>query len=211
MGTTDEPKGTNPSGEPPEGKKEPPTQPEKKYTQKDLEEEKHKALSAAGRAAAQLEKRESAIKAREEELSRIQKEREEAELKAAEDNPELLDALKLRKQVREERAQLAKEKAEHEREVAEHAAELAEAKETKSEIKIWAIAKKHEIDASVLKDKVKRYKLESDEDIDDLAQSIKKPASGTMPDSNISSGSGTHAKRGDPDAELIEGFRILNK
>lgn len=188
MGTTDDPKGNKPEGEPPEGKKEPPAPQD---TKKDIELAVHKALSSAGRTAGQLDERENAIKAREEEIKRWQEEKDAAELKAAEDNPELLDAINLRRRIREEQSQLTRDKAQLEKERAEHATELEAAKETQKEIKIWQIADKHSVDAATLKDKAIRYKLESDEDIDDLAQSIKKPSVVEInPDSNIVTGVG---------------------
>lgn len=199
MGTTEEPKGTQPTGEPPAGTKEPP-----QYTQKDVDLAVHKALSSAGRTEAQIQAREQAIQSHEEKVKRWQEEKDEADKKAADGNPELLDAINLRKQIRERETQLKTEKAELEKEKALHLSEIEEAKQTKAEILIFNIAQKHNVSADTLKQKAKRFKLESEEDIEEFAKTM-----GTSkilkPDSNILTG-GVDKSTMTPDQKLKVGF-----
>lgn len=189
MGTTDEPKGTQPTGEPPEGKKETPTG---QYTDADVKLAVHKALSEAGRTETKLTAREKSIQTKEQEIQRWQEEKDAAELKAADGNPEVIDAINLRKQIREAQKQLAQDKAQLEQEKQTHQADIEESKQTKQDIKVFTIAEKFGVSANTLKEKALRYKLESDEDIEDLAKTLKPSTQEEInPDPNIVTGQTT--------------------
>lgn len=128
-------------------------------------------------------------------LDDLQRRIDEAEAEGARDNPELLNLYQERKKLREEKAQLQSDRKKLEEERAAHEEELTIARETKREIEIWNIAKAHGVDANTLKEKCQKFNLTSDEQVEEMAQTLagSKPAETTprqplKTDSNAGSG-----------------------
>lgn len=176
---SEEPKGTS--------EKEPET-----FTSEQVEVAKTKAasdaLATAGRTAKSFEKREEAIKVAEERMATELKEKHQAEIEAARDDPEALTTIQKRHKEADRKAELDK----RERELASKEEGVDEKldKVTKSEIKERAetVALKHSVDANTLL----KHTDGSLEAMEDLAKSLpkKEEKPDLKPDSSKTTGGG---------------------
>ena len=78
------------------------------FTKSQMEKATSDALAAAGRTAKTFEKREEAVTKAEERMAKLVREKDEAELKAAKDDPDLLSAIGERQRNRERKSELDK-------------------------------------------------------------------------------------------------------
>lgn len=179
--------GTTPGGEP------------ETFTKEQAQKQVSDALAAAGRDAKSLETRgkdldarEVNLKAEQERITQWQKERDAEQLEAARDNPQLLDQVQQKRQLRDDRTKLNQDRAEFERDKAEHKGVIDAASATQREITIWDIAQKNGVDAANLKDKCDKFNLQSNEQMEEMAKTMSgtKPAEPLKPDSGETTGGG---------------------
>lgn len=149
------------------------------FTKEQVQKSVSDALSGAGRDTKALEIREKeldarqqAVQSREADLAKWQKERDDVELEAAKDNPDLYDAIKLRRATKADQTKLAEDRVNLERDKAQHAAELEAAGATQREISIWEIASKQNVDASALKELSDDLNLQTTEQIERVARTM---------------------------------------
>jgi len=165
------------------------------------------ALSAAGRDAKSVTKQSEANKA---EATRLATERseleagrekarradEEKEIEKAKDNPDLLDAYKLKHSLNARETELNKRETDLNQKVKDNEEKVAAADATKREITIWGVARKYTLDASVLKTKVDELNLTTDEQFESLAKAMSegKDTTGLHGDTGKTTGSGEKSK-----------------
>ena len=150
------------------------------YTQEQLNEAitnaKSDALATAGRTATALEKREAAIKAREDAAKAEQERRDAAELAEAQKDPDRLaeyqskQAERQRKKEQDDR-DAAQDKREAEYDAKIEAAEKSEAEHNK-EILIFEIASAKNIDPMNLKNLAEKFNVEGKEKLEEMATEI---------------------------------------
>lgn len=197
------------------GKQETSEQTPKTFT----EEEHTKAISdlsaEKGREIKTLTQRadnaEKAVIAAQETIKRFEAEQDEKERRAAEGDEDAYAAYQRKKQAREDKETIAQDRAALEKEKIDHQAEIQAARDTRKEVEIFEIAGKYGVDASVLKQKAERFKLETKEDIDEFAQTMSsaKPANLKV-DSGKTIG-GEDVSLLNADELLQKGFRDLKK
>lgn len=107
----DEPKGTQ-DVETSEDTKETSEKNEETFTKSQMDKAKSDVLAAAGRTAKSLEKREEALKKATEKAERLESERDEAEIKAAGDDNDKVNAITRGRKERERKAELLRREAE---------------------------------------------------------------------------------------------------
>jgi len=190
------------------------------FTQETQEAAVHAALSAAGRDAKQAEvnKAEATRLATERatldaDKEKARKAKEEAELEAAQGNPDLLDVYKLKHTLNAREADLAKREEDLAKNVKANEEKVAAAEATKKEITIWNIAQKHTLDASTLKTKAEELSLTTDEQIVSLAKAMSesKDTTGLHVDSGKTTGAGFTPDKDNPDETLKRGFQQVRK
>jgi chromosome segregation ATPase len=137
-----------------------------------------------------------AIEAKDKEISELNRRLDEIENEKVKDDPGGLKALQDKRALQKEREDLKKERSALEREREEHAEEINLAKTTQSEILMWRAAQAHGVDAMTLKEKCTKFNLTSEEQINDMAETLAsaKPAAGDTLHVDSSKGSGGEDK-----------------
>jgi uncharacterized protein YjcR len=175
------------------------------FTEEQVQKAVNDALAKAGRTAKGFEAREQAIRDAEARIEEANRQREEAEVESLKDDPEGLKALKAKQSIQKAQADLKKEKADFEKEKLANAERLSRADELELEVNVWKAANAKGVDAEVLKEKCIRYKITSEEDISDLADTLaesKKPSTAELHEDS-SKGSGGGGKLTVDEAEKI--------
>lgn len=187
----EQPKGSSPaeSGTPgSEGKESPEKEPQKLYTQADLDAMVHAAKSEAGRKAKEVERERDNLKtqlsAKEGEIEDIQFERETLQKQIEDlssDDPKKFDLIQKDKQLRDEQRSLKAGKQALEADKQAHQEDIRIATETMREINIWDVASEYEGgDAVRLKALADTMEKNSLEEIRGVAEILWKPK-GTKP------------------------------
>lgn len=168
---SDSKEGTTPGGEP------------KTYTDKDIQKIISDAKAEAGREAkaakveadkakASLTNTENQLNQTKQQLAVLTKRIDDAELEGARDNPELINLYQQKQDLRRKEAELEEGKTQLAKDKAEHEAEIEVARSTSREILIWGIATKRGVDPVRLKDLSAKFNLQSEEQIEEMAQTI---------------------------------------
>jgi len=201
---------TGPEQSPPGGKVSSEQSPT--HTKEQVDMAVHAALSAAGRAAGDFEKREQAVKAREDADAQREKAKYEADLEAASDDVEKTALIKARQIA--STAVTRAERAEQELRDLREKGKLSDAEvaKTKLEVDTWEVAKRLDVDPEAL---LKTAKLTdgSKEAIETIASTLPKKGEAKAPLLTVSGGK-TRGGLGDlsPKERMAElNKRILDK
>jgi hypothetical protein len=154
------------------------TQEPETYTKEQFQKKLSDELAAAGRDAKSLAQKEAALKSKEEafketesKIAEWEKAREAEDLEKARDNPELLNAFQMKKQLREEKAKLAEERAQFLADKTAHEELINNSKELQREIAIWEIAG-DKIDPAKLKELCNKLGAQTEEQIKAIAENL---------------------------------------
>ena len=173
------------------------------------------ALSKAGRDAKSLATLKETIEKQAKEIAEDRaawiKQQRDAELEAAQDNPDLLDAIKVRHKAEERHNELVVRETALKQREAELDIELAEYRSTQKSGMFMLTASKYGLDASALQEASERLGLTDEDKIDALAQTMK-PGTTTntqrKADSGKMSGGGTGTPKTGDDL-IAAGLRKL--
>lgn len=169
----------------------------KTYTEQEHEKIVSDRLASAGRDAKSLETREKALNAEKEKVAeqsaKIEQWQREQDEKLKSTDPDRYNVVQEQRKLEAMKADLDKKVADFEADKATHTERLKAADETEREITIWRIAEKHGVDSMKLKEKSTTLNLQSEEQIDELAQTMagaKEPKMPLKPDSSVTTGGG---------------------
>lgn len=203
-----------------------PSQEPKTYTQDEVEKllsERHskldKEIAKLGKDKQTMESRAKALEDDvfnlKETLTEIERLKEEAEIAAAEGNPDAMKRIRRERAIRDLEAKAKQDKTEIEKErtdIQRERDELAEDKKAISEFRraqlLSRIASKYELTS----EQIDKPYLETEESLEDFARTLSGKAavvSGTKLDSGVTTGRTKDLST--PDAKLMEGFRKLKQ
>jgi predicted RNase H-like nuclease (RuvC/YqgF family) len=169
-------------GQPSPGEGSPSTPPEKTYTESEVNKRHAKLDKTVASLTRERDTLKQSLESVNTQLDELQRRIDESETEKYRDDPDGLKSLQAKRELRKQQDELKKQRQEIENEKTANADKLKRADELEVEITVWKVAQAHGIDANTLKGKCQKFNLTTEEQIEEMAQTL--AGAGSSDDSN---------------------------
>jgi len=151
------------------------------------------------------------LKEKDDAIGDLQRRIDEIDNEKYRDDPDGLSHLQEKRKLNQEKSELKKQRQEIEDEKAANADKLKRADELEVEITVWKAAQAHTIDADALKAKCQKFNLTTEDQIEEMAQTLAGTGSSTDPDAKKTLKADSNRSSGGGNLDGLSSKQLLNK